>query len=361
MNAQRKVPRTCIFCGVEFRGQKKNFEHVISRWLVEHADLAKRTMPVALQGRQFDAAMNRIGAHSCAKCNDESSGLESAAKHAYGKILNGDDLFEWDIQVLLDWLDKVRTGLWLWLVAVGRDEFKFRPKFTINSRVATKDRLLAIVKYRPEQRMTGLGLQGVNPIFARMPSAVGLLINNVQLLSISTDLFVLRHMRPIEVRRAIRGGAERDHYEVVAADTPGERLRLLGTPTIFGQSIMLEELAHELRIPNMRKSSRHVSLLETPVMRMDTNLQSTDGPLGCVEYNAVTPDAGVPLMEINLSLATDYMLRDFLKADFAKFTPALQLQSVHQIWNGYLATERANRAALANRYRRATGLFLPVL
>jgi hypothetical protein len=31
--------RNCIFCGAEFTGQKRNFEHIIPAWLVQEADL----------------------------------------------------------------------------------------------------------------------------------------------------------------------------------------------------------------------------------------------------------------------------------------------------------------------------------
>jgi hypothetical protein len=35
------MTKLCIFCGKEFRGQKKNREHIISDWLVDEADLRK--------------------------------------------------------------------------------------------------------------------------------------------------------------------------------------------------------------------------------------------------------------------------------------------------------------------------------
>jgi hypothetical protein len=111
------MARVCIFCGKQFTGQKKNREHIISGWLVEEADLRKRTTRIDFDGRSFDAAMHRIVADSCAACNEASSATELAAKDAYVKIKNATDLAESDAHALLDWLDKTRVGLWLWTLS----------------------------------------------------------------------------------------------------------------------------------------------------------------------------------------------------------------------------------------------------
>src|SRR5579864_3771676 len=102
--------RRCVFCGLSFKGQKRNFEHVIPTWLVNEADLRRRTMSVNTGSKTLTVAMNRLGSDSCEDCNGKSSNLEGAARAVFSKIDNGQALLEADALVLLDWLDKVRVG-----------------------------------------------------------------------------------------------------------------------------------------------------------------------------------------------------------------------------------------------------------
>jgi hypothetical protein len=111
--------KKCLFCGNPFSGQKRNFEHVIPSWLVKEADLSGRTTRVQFRSKQFDAAMNRIGAKACEACNSAGSNLEEKTKAAYLKIRDGFTLENADVHALLDWLDKIRVGLWLWSFDAG--------------------------------------------------------------------------------------------------------------------------------------------------------------------------------------------------------------------------------------------------
>ena len=46
-------------------------------------------------------------------CNQKYSGFEASTKSIIEKMLVSDALSASDINILLDWLDKVRVGLWL--------------------------------------------------------------------------------------------------------------------------------------------------------------------------------------------------------------------------------------------------------
>ena len=108
--------KSCIFCGASFAGQKRNFEHIIPAWLVQEADLRNRDMQVELPGISRRVGMSRIGLKVCKSCNDADSDLEARAKNAYLATTAGEDLSDAQMGAMLDWLDKVRIGLWLWLI-----------------------------------------------------------------------------------------------------------------------------------------------------------------------------------------------------------------------------------------------------
>ena len=135
------MARLCCFCGNAFTGQKRNREHIISDWLVREADLKKRSMSVQVGSHTFQAAMNRLVADSCETCNSAFSELEGQAQGALSKVRKGSLLGEQEEEALLDWLDKIRVGTWLWLLGVSRNHIRIAPKFHIDARVGRKDRI----------------------------------------------------------------------------------------------------------------------------------------------------------------------------------------------------------------------------
>jgi hypothetical protein len=147
--------KRCIFCGNPFSGQKRNFEHIIPAWLVEEANLRKRDMPVQLPGISRKVGMSRIGLKVCKTCNDTDSALEDQAKIAYLAIKTGAALTDDQVRSLLDWLDKVRVGLWLWLIEQLGDQAGAEPKFRINGRIARKDRMVLVRRYPEGPPMKG--------------------------------------------------------------------------------------------------------------------------------------------------------------------------------------------------------------
>ena len=86
---------------------------------------------------------------------------------------------------LLDWLDKVRVGLWLGYHMLHKELFV--PKFRIDSRLGKKDRV-AIVSVDPTDKFKGFSIGGCdNNVFRTSQAAIYLRINNVRILSVSFD------------------------------------------------------------------------------------------------------------------------------------------------------------------------------
>ena len=134
-------------------------------------------MTVETRDRRFELGMGRIGMKVCVRCNNDGSNLESDAKMAYLALARGDDLDDGAVRNLLDWLDKIRIGLWLWLGENSKESVPIDPKFRINQRMAGKDRILLAKRY-PEG-LKGLEFWGLEEYFLCVPSCIGLFVNNV--------------------------------------------------------------------------------------------------------------------------------------------------------------------------------------
>src|SRR5215471_15053200 len=107
----------CLFCGERPEGKSK--EHVLPRWLIELTGEPTRIANFGLDlSQDVEVAAPRQYAFSqfqfpaCAVCNGIFSKLEDNAKKVISKIFVSERLVAQDISDLLDWLDKVRVGLW---------------------------------------------------------------------------------------------------------------------------------------------------------------------------------------------------------------------------------------------------------
>lgn len=92
----------------------------------------------------------------------------------------------------LDWLDKVRVGLWLGYNMLGKDAIiKVRPSFHINRRIGAMDRMLVI--YKTDQTSKGINFIGVDTFaFRLIPSCFALRVNEFFFLNISTGFLVAK-------------------------------------------------------------------------------------------------------------------------------------------------------------------------
>jgi hypothetical protein len=98
-----------------------------------------------------------------------------------------------DLDVLLDWLDKVRVGVWLGMLSLNRLAGAIEPQFHIAARISAADRLVVI--YRDREALNGIGLSGVeSPIFRAMPSCFSLTINHLHLLNASAPMLLAERL-----------------------------------------------------------------------------------------------------------------------------------------------------------------------
>ena len=349
--------RRCLFCGEPFTGQGHNFEHVIPKWLVREADLSKRTAPVDFPTRKFSAAMSRLGGRACETCNAASSDLEGRAGIAYAKVRDGEDLSLSDGRALLDWLDKLRVGMWLWTVEVGKEDYGVNPKFRINERMANKDRILLATKYPPGPTMKGLEFWGANEYFVITPSALGFFINNVVLVSLSSNFLLARHLAKLSIKRFLHDTGD-EEVDVDRADVPGQRLEFFGAPFILGQVILPTAFFKELGLEMDRVSPFHPECGEGPILRLNGKLEESGREPGSVAAFNGNPQAHLILMEFYLDTVAKYLLDDTLASDFSRMTSPEKQAAAQAEARQFLAQTKVDLHRLAVRYERLTGIKL---
>lgn len=177
----------CVFCGE--KPDDKNKEHILPQWLIELTGDPKRVVPFCR-----DFTTNKIIKYdwssfvfpACQICNDRYSKLESNVKPIVVGLLNRESISSFNIILLLDWLDKVRTGLWLGYGYLQKNFLGIKHKFFIENRIGMKDRMLAV--YPIESLERGLNSFGVETFgFHLKPSCISLRINNIHILNMSWD------------------------------------------------------------------------------------------------------------------------------------------------------------------------------
>lgn len=181
--------KICIFCGN--RPQGKNKEHVIPQWLIRLTGKPSRKVYLGrdwsspeLTKREY--SLTSFTFPACESCNSDFSDLESFAKKIIERLLIAEPVSAVDFDVLLDWFDKVRVGLWIGLMALNKNYRGTNPQFHIKKRVTTRDRMLIV--YQDHGELDGISIAGVeSPIFHVMPSCFGLSINHLHFFNASTQ------------------------------------------------------------------------------------------------------------------------------------------------------------------------------
>jgi len=204
-----KLPRFCVFCGADPKHGNK--EHVIPRWLIELTGDPKRKAIMAFdrfRQRATAFSFDQLQFPACKACNESFSRLEDEAKRVLQAIIAREAVAERDLSLFLDWLDKVRVGVWLAQLYLGSPLLNVQPKFHIASRMAVADRMAFFSFLSPRPGLTTIGV--MSPMFMMMPSAFGMYINGVAILSVSTHGFLSRRIGfPYPVRRwALSGRGE---------------------------------------------------------------------------------------------------------------------------------------------------------
>jgi hypothetical protein len=183
------VAKFCIFCGALPVG--KNKEHVIPQWLLQLTGDPNRTVPLGMDYTKPGLPTRHFSYDSftfpaCEVCNSTFSALESRAQRVVLAMLGGAPLSAADLDALLDWLDKVRVGLWLGTLYLNKNHREIIPHFFIASRIAAKDCMLLL--YRDDQNDRGVSFVGTDSlIFQAMPSCFYFVINHLHFFSASAD------------------------------------------------------------------------------------------------------------------------------------------------------------------------------
>ncbi len=181
------MEKFCIFCGQH--PTEKNKEHVISSWLIELTGTPNRTARFfvtskdkVLEPREY--AFDQFTFPACSMCNNGFHQLESRAAQVMRSLLGRKPLSSFDFSVLLDWLDKVRIGLWLGFLYLGRNPMGIRPQYHIVSRLGQYDRMVGIANV--PGRKAGINFLGPeSPCFQHSPTCFALLVNDLCLVNAS--------------------------------------------------------------------------------------------------------------------------------------------------------------------------------
>ena len=177
----------CVFCGAV--PENKNKEHILPQWLLRLTGDPKRTVSMLYdyrKGREVRFSWSSLVTPACESCNSEFAGMEAAVKPVIEGLLKRESLKADDYLLLLDWLDKVRVGLWLNYHMLQGNLLDIKPSFYIRDRLGKKDRFVAIYPLGNDE--VGLNAFGVNTLaFQESPSVFALKVNNLLMVNCSSD------------------------------------------------------------------------------------------------------------------------------------------------------------------------------
>ena len=196
MRQENQTPywRQCVFCGA--KPDNKNKEHVIPTWLQKFS--GNRRSPANLNTPSGDINLTwaDLTLPACMRCNQNYGELESLMKQVFERIEEG-YITGKDIAHLLDWIDKVRVGIWRLQLTHGKNDHDIQPNFAISNRIGSADRLVRVFKYNTNAN--GIGLAGTDTsAFHQMPSAMCLIVKDIVILSVSAGGFLRERMKLIQ-------------------------------------------------------------------------------------------------------------------------------------------------------------------
>jgi hypothetical protein len=156
----------CIFCGAA--PSEKTQEHVMPQWLLRLTGDPNRS---AYFGRDWLSPdlKQRIYSWSsftfpaCDACNERWSHIEGEVKGIVERMLTSQPLAAQDFYVFLDWIDKVRTGLWLGMIYLNKNCRGIIPQFHIDDRVGQKDTVACRGTDNPRRNVHAPCRQGCQP------------------------------------------------------------------------------------------------------------------------------------------------------------------------------------------------------
>lgn len=187
-----KIKKKCVFCGGD--PEKKNKEHILPKWLLRMTGPPNRVVNFGtnpLTGKTIRFSWQALTVPSCTRCNNDYSQLEDEVREIIESLSNKIEINVRDCLKLLDWLDKVRIGLWLNYYYIEQNKAYIIPKYYINHSVGTKDRFMHIHFLESNKGYNGLNAVGVETLsFQFNPSCFGLKINNLFIINGSNDMAI---------------------------------------------------------------------------------------------------------------------------------------------------------------------------
>jgi hypothetical protein len=176
------LPKFCMFCGQ--RPISKNMEHPVPQWLMRLTGDPGRLHNVY---PETERPLKSFRFPACEECNSQwGTLLEARADRVMRGLLADASLSTEDLLILMDWMDKVRIGLWLASLQLSNNRHGIQPKFHIASRVGHADRVLLLWKVKGDA--PSLDWIGADTFeFHCMPSCFSLVVRPFVLLSASVE------------------------------------------------------------------------------------------------------------------------------------------------------------------------------
>lgn len=200
--------RQCVFCGA--KPERKNKEHVVPIWLQEFTGNQDRPAYLPTPSGDIKLTWSNLVLPACSQCNQTFGVLEEIAKDAMHRIEEGEVTAN-DMMMLLDWMDKIRVGVWRLQLAHGKNNHSITPNYSITKRLRKADRLVRVFKYRTDAK--GIGLIGIDTeAFIRMPSAFALIVKDIVILSVSAGGVLQERMGLAKYRELVNDDAGKGYF-----------------------------------------------------------------------------------------------------------------------------------------------------
>jgi hypothetical protein len=217
------MKKFCVFCGSP--PKNKNKEHVLPRWLIKLTGDPKRVGKFGIDFTKKEFGVRQFSFDSlkfpaCSECNSNFGILEAAAEQVVRKFLSQQAVSTCDLILFLDWLDKVRVGMWLAYFYLDKNIAGIKPSFHIIQRLGKYDRMLGIVKL--EDSTPRLTFSGTDSKFYQCsPTCIGLGINGFYFISASgvslcSQRLGFPYLRPDSIR-------EKDHKMLILREAGSGR------------------------------------------------------------------------------------------------------------------------------------------
>lgn len=208
--------RFCVFCGNA--PEDKNREDVVPTWLQELTGNPSRTANWTSSNGSHQFSFSSFKFPACTDCNTAFSETEGKVKQIFENLQKVIFLSEGDMDLLLDWFDKVRIGLWLGLKYIGKATEGHERHFHILDRVGKKDRSLHI--YKTDEPLKRLNFFGVgNKPFDHIPSSFVMIVNDLVFINTSYDFLYSKSLGfpyPVDSNHDLVDGKVLSSYKFVS-------------------------------------------------------------------------------------------------------------------------------------------------